>query len=152
VDLPQLLQETADALVDEAAAQIHQARLEHYEAEGVPLARERLSVLLKLTLECLETRRTEPIMEWATRIGRERFATGYDLGEVQTAINVLEEVLWKRILSSLGPEDLAYALGLVNALLGMAKDTVARTYVSLATQREAPPVGLEQLLRKPASA
>jgi hypothetical protein len=152
MDLAQLLRETAGTLVEEAAAQVHQARLQHYEEEGVPAARERLSTLLDLTLECLEASRAEPIIEWATRIGRERYERGYELAEVQTAINVLEEILWRRILATLGPGDLAYALGLVNALLGMAKDTVARTYVSLATRREEPAVRLEPLLRERAKA
>jgi hypothetical protein len=64
---------------------------------------------------------------------------------VQTAINVLEEALWKRILSSVGPEDVAHSLGLTNAILSMAKDTLARTYVSLATKKDTPPVNINEL-------
>ena len=148
MDLTELLRENADELVGGAVAELHQARLSHYEQEGVQAIRERLSALLDLTLSCLEERRADPIVDWAARVGRERFAAGYDLLEVQTAINVIEEALWKRILASVGPEDLAHALGLVNALLGMAKDTLARTYVSLATKREAPPVSLDTLFRE----
>jgi hypothetical protein len=148
VDVAELLRGSADDLVNGAAAELHQARLAHYEAEGVAVLRERLRILLDLTLRCLESRQAEPINDWARRMAHERFAAGYDLLELQTAVNVLEESLWKRILSSIGPEDLAHALGLVNAILGMAKDTLARTYVSLATKSEPPAVNFKELFRE----
>jgi hypothetical protein len=137
MNLTDLLREKTDDLMREALAELHQARLEHYEAEGFQAARERLFTLLDQTLICLKARSAHPIVDWATQVAQERFSAGYDLFEVQTAINVFEEALWKRILSSVGPEDLAHALGLVNAVLSTAKDTLARTYVSLVRNREA---------------
>jgi hypothetical protein len=86
------------------------------------------------------------MIEHAEHIARERHAAGYDLFEVQTAINVIEEALWKRILSSVEPNELAHALGMVNAIFGMAKDVLARTYVSLATNLEAPRQELDEIL------
>jgi hypothetical protein len=151
MNLTELVRENADDLVSGAVAELHQARLRHYEEEGIDAAHERLTTLLDQTLRCLEAHRADPIIDWATRIGHDRFAAGYDLFEVQTAINVLEEALWKRILSSVGPEDLAHALGLINAILSMAKDTLARTYVSLATNRVAPPVNIKELWHRPDS-
>jgi hypothetical protein len=150
MNLVELIREQADVLVSGALAELRQARLTHYEEEGIHAARERLTTLLEQTLICLDTRRADPIIDWAQRVGRDRFAAGYDLFEVQTAINVLEEALWKRILSSVGPEDLAHALGLINAILSMAKDTLARTYVSLATNTETPPVAIKGLWQEPA--
>jgi hypothetical protein len=35
---------------------------------------------------------------------------------------------------------------MVNAIFGMSKDVLARTYVSLATDRETPQRGLEEIL------
>ena len=146
MNLVELLRERADGLVDGAVAELHQARLAHYEAEGIDTTRLRLSKLLSRTLSCLEDHRAEPIVDWADQVGRERFEAGYDLLEVQTAINVLEEALWKRILSSVGPENIAHSLGLVNAIFGMAKDNLARTYVSLATSRETHPLNINEYL------
>jgi hypothetical protein len=114
--------------------------LEHYEAEGVEAAQKRLADLLDQVLICLETGRADAIIDWAARVGRERFTLGYDLFEVQTAMNVLEEALWRRIMSSLGPKDLGHGLGMANSILGMAKDKLAREYMSLSVNREAPPV------------
>lgn len=131
IELVDLLREKADDLVSGAVEELHRAHLEHYEAEGLETAGERLTELLNRTLRCLETGRADSIVDWATRVSRERFDGGYDLFEVQTAINVLEEALWRRVMSSVGPNDLAHALGMANSILGMAKDKLAREYVSL---------------------
>lgn len=135
MSLAELLRESTVDLVGGAAAEVHQARLDHYEEEGLNALRKRLTVILELTLDCLETGRADAIIDWATRVAQERFAAGYDLVELQTAINILEEAFWRRLLSSRQPEELAHDLGLVNSILGMAKDELARTYVSLAMER-----------------
>lgn len=133
--LTELLREDTELLVGGAVAEVHQARLEHYEEEGIQALRQRLKVILELTLDCIETGRADAIVDWATQVAKERFDAGYDLGELQTALNIVEEALWKRLLSSRRPQDLAHDLGLVNYVLGMAKDALARTYVSLARRR-----------------
>jgi hypothetical protein len=133
IELVDLLRERTDDLINGAVSDLHQARLKHYESDGLDTARQRMLTLLERTLSCLETRRAEPIIEWAVKVARERFAAGYDLFEVQTSINVFEESLWRHVLSSSGPEDVAHALGLASAVLGMAKDRLAREYLALAT-------------------
>lgn len=133
MDLVALLRERADDLVRDAVGELHEARLEHYEVDGVEVACDRLSDLLGLTVSCLEARRADPIVDWADRVGRERFAAGYELREVQTSINILEEALWRRVFSSVGPDELGRALGLISSVLGMARDTLAQTYVDLAS-------------------
>jgi malate dehydrogenase (oxaloacetate-decarboxylating) len=136
LELIDLLREKADNLVNGAVAKLPQARLQNYEAVGLQATRERLADLFDRTLTCLEMGRAEPIIEWATRVARERFFSGYDLFEVQTSINVMEEVIWRRVLSSVVPDSLAHPLGLTSTLLGMAKDKLAREYVTLAGHRD----------------
>ena len=128
------LEEKAEHILDATVAELRRASLEHYQRESPEIARERLSTLLRLTMRCLRERRAEPIIEYADRIGHERHAAGYDLFEVQIALNVLEEALWQRVLATVGPEDVARALGLVSSILGMGKDALARTYVALVAE------------------
>ena len=73
------------------------------------------------------------------------FEGGVDLSEVQRAYNVLEEVIWWRILKHLPAEQQGEALGLVGTVLGSGKDTLARKYVSLATQTHTPSLDLKAL-------
>ena len=103
MELTELLRERSDDLVAEAMAELRQAHLKHYEAESRSTVRERLATLLDLTLQCLSCGRADSMIDYTTRVARERFAGGYDLLEVQTAMNVLEETLWKRILASMEP-------------------------------------------------
>jgi malate dehydrogenase (oxaloacetate-decarboxylating) len=133
IELIDSLRDRSQELIDEALSDLHQARLKHYESDGLETTRKRFRDLLERTLMSLETRKAEPIVEWAARVARERFAAGYDLFEVQTSINVFEEALWRQVLAASGPEDLAHALGLASAVLGMARDRLAREYLTLAT-------------------
>jgi hypothetical protein len=81
----------------------------------------------------------------AESIGRERFNAGFDLWEVQTAFNVLEEVIWTRIIKEFPAAEYAEALGLVSTVLGTGKDTLARVYVALASKSKAPTLDLRRL-------
>ena len=74
-----------------------------------------------------------------TRVGRERFSAGYDLLEVQTSANVMEETLWRRIPSLVAPAEVPRALGLVSSPFSAGKDSLARTYVALASGETTPP-------------
>ena len=96
-------------------------------------------------LDALRSRNLGPIVASAEQVARERFEAGYDLSEVQTAFNALEEATWSRIFAGLQPTQFAEALGLVGTILGAAKDALARTYVSLATNTHAPSLDLQAL-------
>jgi hypothetical protein len=73
------------------------------------------------------------------------FESGFDLWEVQTAFNVLEETIWRCILNEMQPEEYAEALGLVSTVLGTGKDTLARTYVTLASKTKTPFFNVQHL-------
>ena len=133
-----LLRERADALVAEALTMMTEARLEHYDAAGLPTVRQRLARMLSVALACLEAGEADEIIAYMTQIGRERFSAGYDLLEVQTSANVMEEALWRRIPSLVPPAEVPRALGLVSSLFSAGKDALARTYVSLAAGQKAP--------------
>ena len=134
-----LLRERADALVSEALTMMTEARLEHYDAAGLPTVRQRLATLLDVALSCLEAGEADQIIAYMSRVGRERFSAGYDLLEVQTSANVMEEALWRRIPSLVAPAEVPRALGLVSSLFSAGKDALARTYVSLAAGATARP-------------
>ena len=146
MELSELFRSWEDDLVKDALTELGHARLRHYMDDGDEVTRERVTLFIDRVLECLEKRRVEPIVEHAEHIARKRHASGYDLFEVQTALNVIEEALWKRVLASVEPEELAHALGMVNAIFHAGKDVLARTYVSLATDLEAPPKQVSELL------
>ena len=78
-------------------------------------------------------------------IATERFHAGYDLAEIQTAFNALEEATWMRVLQRLDASELAEALGLISTVLGAGKDALARAYVSLAADTNVESLDLRAL-------
>ena len=103
--------------------------------------------LFDLTRETMLTRNAEAMVGYAGRIAEERFTAGFDLLEVQTAFNVLEEAIWSRVLKAMDPAEFAQAIGLVSTVLGLGKDALARAYVSQAAQVKAPAIDYKALFR-----
>jgi hypothetical protein len=143
--LHQLLQEHTNEIIQEAAEAMVRARAKHYEEAGLEHVHQRLRALYVLTMRGVKERNLGPMVAHVENIARERFTAGYDLWEVQTAFNLLEEAIWKRILKDLPPTEFAEALGLVSTVLGVGKDTLARRYVSLATKAKTPSLNMQSL-------
>jgi len=147
MELKTLLDQKGGEIVLDAMEAVRRSHLTHYDAEGSDETRRRLESLYVLVVECAGTRRIRPMLRHAEKVAAERFAAGYGLFEVQTAFNVLEEAIWRRVLEELPPEDLARALGTISTILGMGKDALARSYVSLASRREAPSLDLRAVFK-----
>jgi hypothetical protein len=143
--LQQLLQERSHDILTDAEDAIKRSRLRNYELAGSVAIHQRLKALFVLTVRATKERNLGPMIAHAETIARERFEAGFDLAEVQTAFNVLEEAIWVRILKELPPSEFAEALGLISTVLGAGKDTLARRYVSLATRTRAASLDLHTL-------
>jgi len=147
MDLKTLLDGRGAEVVRDAMEAVRRTHLAHYDAAGAGETRRRLESLYELVVQCAETRRIRPMLLHAEKVAAERFAAGYGLFEVQTAFNVLEEAIWRRVLEELPPAELAQALGTISTVLGMGKDALARAYVSLASRREAPSLDLRAVFK-----
>lgn len=145
METAEFLTRERQAIVKTAEAALARARTHDYEAAGAGEVHRRLETLFDHLLEALGNRDLGSVIAYAQRVAQERFNAGYDLSEVQTAFNALEEATWSRILAELEPSRYAEALGLVSTILGAAKDALAREYVSLATNTHAPSLDLQAL-------
>jgi hypothetical protein len=143
MNVHELLHNQGEAIVTEAAESMSRAHLKHYELAANP--RDHLKLLYDLVVQCVMNRQLAPIAAHAEKIAKERYASGFDLQEVQMAINVLEEAIWKHIIKEIAPSELAQALGLVSTVIGATKDTLARTYVSLASKSKSPSLDLKAM-------
>ncbi|HTW99497.1 MAG TPA: hypothetical protein VMD59_12000 [Acidimicrobiales bacterium] len=143
--LVELLAELRSVVLAHATDALGRARLAHYEAVGTATSRRRLSNLLAIVTRCLLERDLGPITVFAEAVAEDRYAAGFDIAEVQVAFNVLEEAIWRVVLPRLPVEQLADAAGLTGTILGAGKDTLARTWVSLATRHHAPSLDLAAL-------
>jgi hypothetical protein len=140
-----LLHDRSSEILEEAMTAMGRAHLKSYQKAGIEHIHQRLKALFVLTARAVKEKNLGPMIAHADTVARERFEAGYDLWEVQTAFNVLEEAIWTRILKELPPSEYAEALGLVGTILGTGKDTLARRYVSLASKTKASSLNLQSL-------
>ena len=145
MDTAEFLNHEREAIVDAAEVALARTHARHYESAGANEVRHRLQALFDHVLDAVRSRDLGSIVAYAEQVAHERFNASYDLSEVQTAFNALEEATWSRIFAELEPAQFAEALGLVSTILGAAKDALARNYVSLATNAHAPSLNLQAL-------
>lgn len=139
----ELLQNHQHEILTSAFEAVKRSQLKNYEKAGDEHTHQRLKALFVLTVRAIKERNLGPMIAHAETIAHERFSAGYDLAEVQTAFNVLEETIWMDILEHLPPSDYAEALGLVSTVLGAGKDSLARRYVSLASKTKSTSLNLQ---------
>jgi hypothetical protein len=145
MDLVEVLSEAKAEVLDEAAQGLARSHLGHYEASGLEEQRRRLEALFDVVIDSLKSRELLPVVGYAEQIAHERFNSGFGVGEVQTAFNVLEEAMWRRVTATIPAEELAESLGLLTTVLGVGKDALARTYVSLASHEHVQSLDLRAL-------
>jgi len=143
--LIELLEHDGAQIVAEASETLTRSRLAHYVEAGHAVGQERLARLFQLTVQSIGDHNLVPVMDYMAEVAHDRFHAGYAIREVQIAINVLEEAIWSHIVAQTPPAELAHALGLVSTVLGAAKDSLARAYVSLASKSKAPSLDLSAL-------
>jgi len=142
-----VLSDARTEIIDEAAKAVDRSHLGHYESVGPAELRHRLEALFDIVFECLSSRRLDLILRYAEELAHDRFRAGFGISEVQTAFNVLEESMWHHIVVGVPNDELAESLGLLTTVLGVGKDALARTYVSLASHEHVSSLDLRALFQ-----
>ncbi len=147
MELIAVLDDARAEILDEAAEGLERSHLGHYQASGPEELRRRLEALFDIVVDCLRARKLDRVIKYAEQIGHDRFTSGFGIGEVQTAFNVLEESMWHHVVAGVPTGELVESLGLLSTVLGVGKDALARTYVSLASQEHVPSLDLRALFQ-----
>jgi len=147
MELIKLLEDNIYDIVGEAFQSMKCVKLKGYDKEGDEGTKEKLRHLYNILISCVKEKNLLPMINYTESIAKERFSSGYDLYEVQTAINELEEAIWKRIFKEIETKKLAESLGIVSTVLGAGKDALARTYVSLASKTKVSSLNLNALFK-----
>jgi len=149
VTLDGILSREREAVLERSALTISRLHDSHY--DGVE-TRQRLARLYDHVLVAATRRELGPIVAYAQRLACDRYRGGYQLPELLAAFNALEQALWETLVDSLAPDDVAGALTLVSSIFGVAKDTLACSYVAAATQTRREALDVESLAAGIASA
>jgi hypothetical protein len=143
----QLLVKKSDEIIAKAVRSLQQAPLKHYQGAGIKKNKQRLNRLFNFILECVKSKNVIPMIDHSKKVAEERFASGFDLYEVQVAFNVLEEAIWQQIIKDMQPSDYAGALQLLSTVLGAGKDSLANAYVTLVNNKKASSYDLSALAK-----
>jgi hypothetical protein len=126
-----------ERIVEEIFRQVRLSRSWHYRAEERPLLAERCALLVREFRRSL-SEDSARLADHVCSIAVERIAEGYRLRELQLALSILEQELWRLCDRALADRDeLLEALSLVSWIVGHAKDELARTYLDLKERAEA---------------
>jgi hypothetical protein len=147
MDLDVVLTKAEPQVLDEAFSALQRSQVAHYEAAGELFTRQRLADLFELVVVAIRDRDLAAVGSYSERVAIDRFNGGFDVSEVQTAFNALEEAMWRHVVSVEPAPDLAEAIGLLSTVLGFGKDALARKYVSLACDRHVPSLDLSAMFR-----
>ena len=133
IDVAAFLDARRETLLASAEAAVGRAHLAHYEADE--RTHVRLSVLLDVVIDACRQHRLDGATAYADSLAVERHSGGFALAEVQGAVNVLEEALWRAVTAEAPADVQAHALGLVSTVLGAVKDRVACGYLARLTAK-----------------
>ncbi len=143
----EFLREHRSEILADAETALVRLRVPHYDSADSEEVTRRLEALFDRVLDSVDRHDLGSVIAYAETVAEERFNGGYDLSEVQTAFNALEESVWTRAVAVLESRQLAETLGLVSTTIGCGKDALARKYVSLATRTHVPSLDLRALFR-----
>jgi hypothetical protein len=147
MELREILINNQTEIINEAFELLQRSHLKHYDSSRADENWQRLAKLLDLTVNGIQTKSLVEMITYSEKVAKERYESGFDLHEVHTAYNVIEEVMWKKIINEIEPKKLAEALGLISTILGTGKESLALAYVALASKQKAKSLNLTQLFK-----
>jgi len=145
--LQEILVNNQTDIINEAFYSLERSHLKHYDSSRADENWQRLAKLFDLTMNGIITKSLVEMVNYSEKIAKERFESGFDLHEVHTAYNVLEEALWKSIIKEIDSSEMAESLGLISTVLGTGKESLALAYVTLASKQKAKSLNLTQLFK-----
>lgn len=141
------LEDRRTAILDRAEAEVARRHLPHYEEAGPGEVASRLTALYDAVTASAASRNLEAALAHADAIAGARQQTGHGLGEVQRAINALEEQLWLTVVEDVPADAQGYVLGVVSTILGALKDRVACDYLGASTASRPKTLRLDELFK-----
>lgn len=147
MNIIECLRQNQNEIIRTAFDSLLRSNLKHYSASSANENWQRIETLFDLAFNSIKDKSLVEMIGYSEKVAAERYNSGYDLHEVHTAYNVLEEEIWKVILRDLEPKDVGKALGLVSTILGTGKETLALTYISLTGKSKTKSLDLSELFK-----
>jgi hypothetical protein len=132
--LLELLYNKPDLILLDSTDSLVRAQLQHYTQLNPEKIRLRFLKLFNALVKSVEINSCEDMVKFMEKVSDERFESGYEISEVQTAINILEETVWRKISLFVDEDKQVAAMKQVTCLLGKAKEELASEYALLSKE------------------
>ncbi|MBL8016544.1 MAG: hypothetical protein JNK43_04680 [Ignavibacteria bacterium] len=129
--LLELIYEKPDLILQEATNNLMRVQLPHYSKFRREEIHKKYSNLLLALTKCIETQKCDDMISYMDLITDERFVSGFEEEEIQIALNIFEEALWKNIKSHVDEKNHFEAKRSVTAIIDKAKEAMLEEYVTL---------------------
>jgi hypothetical protein len=123
-----------DLILLDSTENLVKAHLQHYKHLTPEQIRYRLLNLFQSLVRCLESESCNNMLKFMKAVSDERYESGYELSEVQTAINILEECMWRMISKFVDTDKQINSMKQVTHVLCKAKGELASEYALLSSE------------------
>jgi hypothetical protein len=144
-ELVKTISEHQDEMIANVCNRLQKITKSHYEVIDYERHVERELEALNALVNSIETQDPVYFNKYIKDIGIIRSAEGYRLSEVQQALRIFEEELWRLLRKYLAAgEPLIKMLCVCNWIFGEAKDELARVYINRLLETELQVEGMQE--------
>ncbi len=126
-----LLYNKTDRILLDATNSLVRAQLPHYRKFKESDIHAKFKKLLQDITTCVENNSCNDLVPYVDKLSDERFQMGFEPTEVQTAINILEEAVWKNIAELVDMDKQVSAMKLITCIISKAKQEMIGEYAML---------------------
>jgi len=142
-----VLSQNKDHLLAGVLLKLKSSSAQHYQHLDEQVLQARVRHLVESFLLSIE-QQPSVFIDYIRSIAKERISEGFFLHEMQTALQILEEMVWKLVADSVLPDQQIRSLGIVTGIIGAAKDQLAHNYLRHLELTEQKVVLLQQRLNE----
>lgn len=132
--LLEMLYNKPDLILLDSTDCLVRAQLQHYKQLSPERIRLRLLKLFQALVKSVEVNSCQEMVKFMEKVSEERYESGYELHEVQAAVNILEETLWKKISKFVDDDKQISAMKQIVCILSKAKEELANEYALLSKE------------------
>jgi hypothetical protein len=129
IELYTKLSQRENTLITKLVSRLRMSAAPHYQDMDIGLLEQRAARVVEAFILSL-AENPDAFVEYIRDIAEERISEGYLLGEIQFALNILEESAWQIVVGDIHPNDHVFHLGRISGTISAAKDALARIYLN----------------------
>ncbi|HJY65071.1 MAG TPA: hypothetical protein VJ455_13015 [Ignavibacteria bacterium] len=123
-----------DLILLDSTNSLLRAGLPHYKDIDPDKLKLRFQRLFDSLVNCIESNKFDALHKFMETVSHERYEAGYELNEVQIAINTLEESMWRKTCEFVDSDKQINGMKEVSYLLCKAKQKLLSEYALLSKE------------------